>query len=95
MCQTPKILLRVTFDREMSLLERYGRLKLPTKKKSIFQGKILQVWGNSSTRVSILVISPSTNLGIGCNIVVRWLRYRATTSKVGKTTNSLVIPSKK
>ena len=37
MCQTPKILLRVTVDRELSLLEKYGRLKLPTKKIRFFK----------------------------------------------------------
>ena len=95
MCQTPKILLGVTFDREMSLLEKYGRLILSTKKIRFFKAKLRKSGGNSSTRVSILVISPSTNLGIGCNFVGRCLRYRATTSKEGKTTNSSVIPSKK
>ena len=79
MCQTPKILLRVTFDREMSLLEKYGRLKLPTKKIRFFKAKFRKSEGNSSTRVSILVISPSTHLGIGSNFVGRCLRYGPTT----------------
>ena len=78
----------------MSLLEKYRSLNPPEKKIRFFKAKFRKSGGNSSTRVSIFVISPSTNLRIGCNFFGRWLRYRATTSKEGKTTNSFVIPSK-
>ena len=79
----------------MSLLEKYRRLNPPKKKIRFFKAKFRKSEGNSSTRVSILVISPSTNLGIGCKFFGRWLRYRATTLKEGKTTISSVVPSKK
>ena len=88
-------LLKVTFHRGMSLLEKYRRLNLPTKKFWFFKAKIRKSEGNSSTLVSILVISSSTHLRMAWNFVARCLNYRATTLVESKTNYSLVISSKK